>query len=81
MAPVRNLGDIVSLSLDDVPDCDLITYSFPCQDISTAGYQRGLDKDSGTRSSLLYKQAGNSIAVPVLEEIFKNLFKKELLEK
>lgn len=30
-------------------------YSFPCQDVSTAGLQRGLQEDSGTRSSLLWE--------------------------
>ena len=28
----------------------------------------------------LYKQAGNSIVIPVMEKIFKNLFKQENLE-
>ena len=32
---------------------DLLTYSFPCQDISTAGKGQGLKKGSGTRSGLL----------------------------
>lgn len=32
-------------------------------------------KSSGMSDSQLYKQAGNSICVPVLEEIFKKLFK------
>lgn len=53
--PVINLGDITSISINSIPDCDLITYSFPCQDISCAGLQKGLDKDSGTRSSLLWE--------------------------
>ena len=39
----------------DVPDFDLFTYSFPCTDISQAGKQAGLSKDSGTRSSLLWE--------------------------
>lgn len=32
----------------------ILTYSFPCQDLSVAGYQRGMSEDSGTRSSLLW---------------------------
>lgn len=31
-----------------------------------------------TSNTQLYKQAGNSIVVNVLEKIFKNLFKEEL---
>lgn len=33
----------------------LLTYSFPCQDLSLAGKQRGMTKGSGTRSSLLWE--------------------------
>lgn len=39
----------------DLPDCDLLTYSFPCTDVSTAGRQAGLKEGSGTRSSLLWE--------------------------
>ncbi len=31
------------------------TYSFPCQDLSTAGKQAGMDKGTGTRSGLLWE--------------------------
>lgn len=51
----RNYGDISKIDWGSVPDFDLFTYSFPCQDISTAGYQRGLEEGSGTRSSLLWE--------------------------
>lgn len=38
---------------------DLLTYSFPCQDLSNVGafhgYNKGIDKDSGSRSSLLWQ--------------------------
>lgn len=33
----------------------LLTYSFPCTDISLAGQRQGMAKDSGTRSSLLWE--------------------------
>ena len=33
----------------------LLTYSFPCQDLSLAGKQRGMSKGSGTRSGLLWE--------------------------
>lgn len=51
---VKNFGDISKLSVDELPDFDLFTYSFPCQDISLDGRQLGLTKHSNTRSSLLW---------------------------
>lgn len=51
----KNYGDIRKISPSDLPDFDFFTYSFPCQDISIAGYQNGLNVDSGTRSSLLWE--------------------------
>lgn len=33
----------------------LLTYSFPCQDLSVAGKQKGMVKGSGTRSGLLWE--------------------------
>ena len=49
----NNLGDICKIDPKDIPDHDLFTYSFPCQDLSVAGKQAGLGK--GTRSGLLYE--------------------------
>ncbi|NQZ29609.1 MAG: DNA cytosine methyltransferase [Mycoplasmatales bacterium] len=34
---------------------DLLTYSFPCQDLSSAGKGKGMAKESGTRSGLLWE--------------------------
>ena len=48
-----NLGDISKVNEDNFPQCDLMTYSFPCQDISISGVQKGIQK--GTRSGLLYE--------------------------
>lgn len=50
-----NLGDISKIRLSQIPEHDLFTYSFPCTDISVAGKQEGLEKGSGTRSSLLWE--------------------------
>ena len=36
-------------------ECDLIMHGSPCQDFSSAGLQAGGDKNSGTRSSLMYE--------------------------
>ena len=51
--PTNNLGDISKIVPKDIPDHDLFTYSFPCQDLSVAGKQAGLGKE--TRSGLLYE--------------------------
>jgi len=52
-----NLGDINKVDVEHMIEgqWDLITYSSPCQDFSIAGQQAGGDKDSGTRSSLLWE--------------------------
>lgn len=51
----KNYGDISKIDPKDLPDFDLFTYSRPCQDLSTAGKQKGFEKGSGTRSSLLWE--------------------------
>ena len=51
----NNLGDISKIDVEDIPEHDLFTYSFPCQDISIAGRQMSLEEGSGTRSSLLWE--------------------------
>jgi len=52
-----NLGDITKVDEKQLPkDIDLITYGFPCQDISIAGNQKGLFNADGsqTRSGLFF---------------------------
>lgn len=49
----KNFGDITKI--EQLPEADLWTYSFPCTDISIAGKQAGFDIGSGTRSSLLWQ--------------------------
>lgn len=44
------------LGIEDVEKFTyLMTYSFPCQDLSVAGKQKGMAKGSGTRSGLLWE--------------------------
>ena len=44
------------LEIDDTDNnLYLVTYSFPCQDLSVAGKGLGMSKDSGTRSGLLWE--------------------------
>ena len=47
--------DITQWDKDDIMDVDLIMHGSPCQDFSVAGKGAGGDKDSGTRSSLMYE--------------------------
>ncbi len=54
-ALIKNYGDITRVNPKAIPDHDLFTYSFPCQDISLAGKQKGLEENSGSRSSLLWE--------------------------
>ena len=56
-ANTKNMGSITRIKPESAPDFDLMTYSFPCQDISIAGKQKGLQEGSGTRSSLLWECA------------------------
>ncbi len=35
--------------------CYMMTYSFPCQDLSSAGLGKGMEKGSGTRSGMLWE--------------------------
>jgi DNA (cytosine-5)-methyltransferase 1 len=53
--------DVTEISGDDLgivdkdKYCYILTYSFPCTDISLAGQMQGFAKGSGTRSSLLWE--------------------------
>ena len=44
--------DVSKVTADDLPDCDFITYGFPCQDLSVAGNRKGLE---GERSGLFFE--------------------------
>lgn len=52
-----NLGDITKIDTTALAnDIDLITYGFPCQDISLAGKQKGFETDGKiTRSGLFHE--------------------------
>ena len=81
---VHNFGDISKI--EELPYCDLLTYSFPCTDISVAGEQKGISKD--TRSGLLLeverlllkaKENGTLPKYLLLENV-KNLVGKKFIK-
>lgn len=82
----HNLGDISRI--EELPYADFWTCSFPCTDISVAGKMKGLDPDSGTRSSLLWenirllKKAKDNNTLPkyIMVENVKNLVSKKFIE-
>lgn len=78
----NNFIDVSSLTGDKIPDnIDILTYSFPCQDLSNVGafhgYNKGIDKNSGSRSSLLW-QVGRILQE--MKDNNKNLPRYLLLE-
>ncbi len=96
---VKNLSEKIKLDTDiqkvkgqDIIDLDvdIFTYSFPCQDLSTAGKGLGLDKESNTRSGLLWEVERileeiiliNKSKLPkyLLLENVSNLFNKKYLD-
>lgn len=54
-------SDITKITADDLgivdtdKYCYIMTYSFPCQDLSLAGKQKGMAKGNNTRSGLLWE--------------------------
>lgn len=74
-----NLGDISKIRIEDIPECDLLLFGFPCQDISVVGKQKGIIKGE-TRSGLLYeckKIIENKKPKYLLMENVKNLVSKK----
>lgn len=47
----KNYGDISKM--EEIPQCDIFTWSFPCTDLSKAGKRKGMTND--TRSGLVYE--------------------------
>lgn len=83
----RNVGDI--RKVEELPDADLWTYSFPCTDISISGKMKGFSQGSGTQSSLLWEvqrllvKAHEKGKLPkfLLMENVKNIVSKRFIGK
>lgn len=54
-----NLKDVTNIDYSKIGEVDLVTYGFPCQDISLAGNQKGFFDEDGnlTRSGLFFNAA------------------------
>lgn len=54
-----NLKDVTNIDYSKIGNIDLVTYGFPCQDISLAGNQKGFFDEEGnlTRSGLFFNAA------------------------
>ena len=50
----KNFGDMTKIDWSKVADFELLTYSTPCQSVSQAGKQEGIEEGSNTRSSILW---------------------------
>ena len=78
-----NFGDITKIRR--LPGCDLLTYSFPCQSISTAGKREGIKE--GTESGLLLEvkrlleisKKNNALPEWLMLENVKNLVGKRFM--
>ena len=61
MKASNNIGSIINakgkdLEIKDTDKyCYVMSYSFPCQDLSSAGLGKGMARDSGTRSGVLWE--------------------------
>lgn len=83
----KNFGDITKIDETALPkNIDLITYGFPCQDISLAGKQKGLFNEDGTqtRSGLFFEALriieATQPRVAIAENV-KNLTSKKFAEQ
>lgn len=88
-----NLGDITKVNEKEISDFDMMTWGFPCTDISSAGLQKGFVDDEGnkTRSGLYYdglrilKEKKPKISIienvkNLTSKKFKDIFKMVLLD-
>lgn len=86
----KNFGDISKVQT--LPNCDLLTFSFPCTDISLSGKQKGLSyedwgKGLNTRSGLVWEvvrllknyKSKNELPQYLLMENVANLVSKKFI--
>lgn len=85
----NNFVDIRSVKAGELPDADVLTYTFPCQDLSVSGHWHnntlGISRDANNRSTLLweierilleYVQIGKELPRFLLMENVSNILSK-----
>ena len=82
---LKNLGDISKINYEEIPDFDLMNFSFSCTDISNSGKQRGMRNPDGTPTrSGLYIYGIKAIRVKkpkyVMIENVKGLIQKKFID-
>lgn len=83
----NNLGDIIKI--ESIPKCDLLMFSAPCQSVSAAGKNTGLQEGSGTASSLIWEvkrlllkaKEDNCLPKSIVMENVKNLVSKRYISE
>jgi DNA (cytosine-5)-methyltransferase 1 len=73
--------DINDIDLSEIPDCEIVTGGFPCQDFSIAGKQQGFKNE---RRGTLYRQMIKVIThkkpIAFLAENVKNIINPKLID-
>ena len=82
---LNNLGDISKINYEEIPDFDLMNFSFSCTDLSNNGKQRGMRNPDGTPTrSGLYIYGIKAIRVKkpkyVMIENVKGLIQKKFID-
>lgn len=82
---LNNLGDISKIDYDEIPDFDLMNFSFSCTDLSNSGKQRGMRNPDGTPTrSGLYVYGMKAIRVKkpkyIMIENVKGLIQKKFID-
>lgn len=82
---LNNLGDISKINYEEIPDFDLMNFSFSCTDLSNSGKQRGMRNPDGTPTrSGLYIYGIKAIRVKkpkyVMIENVKGLIQKKFID-
>lgn len=82
---LNNFGDISKIKPSEIPDFDLMNFSFSCTDLSNAGKQKGMRNEDGTPTrSGLYVYGMNIIKEKepkyVMIENVKGLIQKKFID-
>lgn len=82
---LNNFGDVAKINYEEMPDFDLMNFSFSCTDLSNSGKQRGMRNEDGTptRSGLyIYGMKAIRTKKPkyIMIENVKGLIQKKFID-